>query len=242
MRVVVVSPHLDDAVLSVGGTIFGLTEAGAEVSIVTVFGGDPAALTPPSYWDASRGSGTQGEAVYRRRREDELAATELRARTTALPWPDSGYAGRRDPDAIWAELGPLVQTADLTLLPGWPLNHGDHRYATTLVLDRLDHGAPIVFYAEQPYAAEPLVVLKGIVRNRTVAPLRHAYGSEITWRRRPLDVAERAAQQRAAARYSGELKNLGLRGRWGAFARRLSGGEWLGLSRETSVPAELGLR
>jgi LmbE family N-acetylglucosaminyl deacetylase len=239
MRVVVVSPHLDDAVLSVGGTIHGLARRGADVVIVTVFAGDPEAGTPPSYWDASRGSDTQGEAVRQRRHEDESAAAELRATTRALSWTDSGYPGARDPEAIWAELRPLVESADLLLLPGWPLHHADHRYATMLVLDRIDCPVHVAFYAEQPYAAEPLTMLKGRLRNRTVAPLRHAYGDEIVWRRRALDADDRAAQHRAASHYSGELRNLGVRGRWSRIARRLSGGEWLGTGRDSAIPAEL---
>jgi LmbE family N-acetylglucosaminyl deacetylase len=241
MSVTVVSPHLDDAVLSVGGTIHGLTRGGVDVEIVTVFAGDPDALTPPSYWDATRGEVTQGAAVRARRREDQAAAAELGATTKALPWPSSGYAAARDPDAIWNELGPAVASADLTMLPGWPLRHADHRYTTMLVLERLDRDAPIAFYAEQPYAAEPVTLLKGKLRNRTVAPLRHAYGAEIQWRRKRLDAASRAAQQRALAHYAGELQNMGIRGRWGRLVRMLTGGEWLGIGPHMVVPPELGL-
>jgi LmbE family N-acetylglucosaminyl deacetylase len=241
MRVAVVSPHLDDAVLSVGGTIHGLTARGASVTVVTVFAGDPDASTPPSYWDAARGEASQGAAVRVRRREDEAATAELGARALALPWPDSGYVAARDPAAIWQQLGPPLDESDAVLLPGWPLSHADHRYATLLTLERIDRRRPIVFYAEEPYATEPITLLKGAVRNRTVAPLRHALGAEIRWRRNPIDSAGRAAQRRALVKYRGELQTLGFRGRWGRAYRRVAGGEWLGTCESSVVLDSLGL-
>jgi LmbE family N-acetylglucosaminyl deacetylase len=241
MRVAVVSPHLDDAVLSVGGTISALSRRGAHVTIITVFAGDPLSEMPASYWDATRGQPTQGAAVRLRRLEDERAVAELSASGVALPWPDSGYPGRRDPDAIWQQLHPILEGADITLLPGWPLSHGDHRYTTMLVMERLDRTAPVAFYAEQPYAAEPMTMLKGAIRNRTVAPLRHACGGTIRWHRYRLDATARRAQDRAVSHYGGELANLGLRGRWGRLVRRLTGGEWLGVGEQTMLPSEFGL-
>jgi LmbE family N-acetylglucosaminyl deacetylase len=224
----------------VGGTINALCRQGVDVMIVTVFAGDPRSETPASYWDASRGQPTQGAAVRLRRLEDERAVAELGASAVTLPWPDSGYPGRRDPEAIWQQLHPILVDADLTLLPGWPLSHADHRYATMLVMERLDRTAPIAFYAEQPYAAEPVTMLKGALRNRTVAPLRHACDGEIRWQRCRLDAASRSAQDRALSHYGGELANLGLRGRWGRLVRRLNGGEWLGVGEHTQLPSEFG--
>ncbi len=235
MRVAVVSPHLDDAVLSVGGTISTLVRRGADVTIVTVFAGDPDATAPPSYWDAGRGA-TQGAAVRERRSEDEAAAAELGASALALPWSDSGYVGLRDPDAIWSALEPIVSESDVTLLPGWPLSHADHRYATMIVLDRADSSMPFVFYAEQPYAAEPVALLKGALKHHHVAPLRHAYGADVHWRRDRLDQACRRAQARALAKYVGEVSNLGVRGRWAEAYRRVAG-EWLGIGQKVPVPS-----
>jgi LmbE family N-acetylglucosaminyl deacetylase len=242
MKVAVVSPHLDDAVLSVGATIRRLTRGGADVVIATVFAGDPEAATPASYWDATRGEMTQGAAVRVRRREDEAAGRELGATTVALPWPDSGYVGARDPDAIWSQLCEVVAPADVVLLPGWPLSHADHRYATLLTLERGRGSLPVVFYAEQPYAAEPITLLKGWLRNRTVAPIRHACGGEIRWRRQRVDRDARRAQDRALTCYGGEVANLGVRGRWGRLVRRVSGAELLGVGPKSRVPSELQLQ
>ena len=93
-RVTVVSPHLDDTILSIGGTIDSLVRGGATVTIVTLFAGDPNSTTRASYWDAERGA-TQGEVVRQRRREDEAAANAVgarwaRCRGRTADMPDSG--------------------------------------------------------------------------------------------------------------------------------------------------------
>ena len=239
MRLTVVSPHLDDAVLSAGGTIYEMVRRGVEVTIVSLFAGDPDASSPPSYWDAGRGE-SQGVAVRQRRDEDRAAAAELGASVIALPWADSGYVGVRNPDAIWQAIEPTIGAAAATLLPGWPLSHADHRYATMLVLERIDASTPIAFYAEQPYAAEPVTLLKGMVRRHTVAPLRHAYDADIRWHRNRLSVDTHRAHARAVAHYAGEVQNLGIRGRWGGLYRRFVG-EWLGIGQKVPLPPELGL-
>ena len=52
MRVVAVSPHLDDAVFSAGGTLARLAAAGHEVTVVTVFTGSVARTTTAGQHEA----------------------------------------------------------------------------------------------------------------------------------------------------------------------------------------------
>jgi LmbE family N-acetylglucosaminyl deacetylase len=238
VSVVVVSPHLDDAVLSIGGTIHSLTRRGADVVVATIFAGDPDSSSPASYWDCPRGN-TQGEAVRQRRAENEAAVLELGASAVTLPWADSGYAAAREPDEIWAALGGLVQTADVTLLPGWPLSHADHRYATLLTLDRLGNGCPVGFYAEQPYASEPVTMIKAPIRHRNAVTLRHSYPG-VRWRRRRLERTDVQAQARARGRYAGEIAKLGYRARWAHVHHRI-GGEWLGFAGGFPLPPQFGV-
>src|SRR2546430_16941660 len=49
-RVVVVSPHLDDAVLSLGGAISRASRAGAHVTVLTVLAGGPDSSEPAGSW------------------------------------------------------------------------------------------------------------------------------------------------------------------------------------------------
>ena len=70
-RLVVVSPHLDDAVLSLGATIAHAVQSGSNVEILTVFACAPDSNAPTDDWDRKSGFTTEGEAAQQRRREDE---------------------------------------------------------------------------------------------------------------------------------------------------------------------------
>lgn len=87
-RIVVVSPHFDDAVL---GTAHLLASyPGSDV--LTVFGGRPPAYPdPPSDWDAAGGF-VAGDDIVALRREEDLAATaSLGATSSWLEFPDHQY-------------------------------------------------------------------------------------------------------------------------------------------------------
>ena len=66
-RVVVVSPHLDDAVLSLGGAISRASRAGAHVTVLTVLAGDSDSSEPAGSWDRRAGFETEADATRGRR-------------------------------------------------------------------------------------------------------------------------------------------------------------------------------
>jgi LmbE family N-acetylglucosaminyl deacetylase len=97
--VLVVSPHLDDAVLSAGGRIAHLATAGARVCVFTVFAGVPA----PPYSSVARAFhrswGLDDDAVHHRREEDRRAINHLMARAVHGDYPDAIY--RTDSSGRW---------------------------------------------------------------------------------------------------------------------------------------------
>jgi LmbE family N-acetylglucosaminyl deacetylase len=93
---VVLSPHLDDGVLSCGDAL--AARPGAVV--VTVFAGCPPDDTPSTEWDRASGFGSAREAIDARRAEDREALRRLRARPRWLEWCDAQYGTTRDADAI----------------------------------------------------------------------------------------------------------------------------------------------
>lgn len=104
---VFLSPHLDDAVLSCGGTIHRQAAAGRRVAVVTVFAGDleddPSNRLLQEVYN--RMQLRPGEAMATRRREDEAACRRLGAE--AVHWPGVEALGRH-PDlpnlkALFAE-------------------------------------------------------------------------------------------------------------------------------------------
>ena len=128
-RVVIVSPHLDDAVLSLGGWIATASKQGAAVKVVTVMAGDPKKDLPASKWDLRCGFEGQIQATEARRKEDAAACGVVGAAHEWLPFMNGVYQ-LPETDDVWAALEPHLAWADFALLPGCPLRHPDHHMVT----------------------------------------------------------------------------------------------------------------
>lgn len=174
---VVLSPHSDDAPLSLGGWIHQLTASGHDVLIVTTMCGDPRPPIPDTplirelhtRWNV-------GDAVSAvRRREDQAAARVLGARIAFLDLPDCIYRVDSDGAALYdtgeAIFGPLKAEdavsggvpADLLDLIGGatdiyaPLavgNHVDHQAVKQwgMSITAKLHGARLWLYEDYPYS------------------------------------------------------------------------------------------
>ncbi len=191
--VTVVSPHLDDAALSLGAAISRATRTGARVTILTVLAGDPASTEPAGEWDRSSGFATAGEAARARREEDALACARLGARPAWLSYGDDQYERGAADSEIRAAVVESAGSA-LVLLPGFPLSHDDHRWVHDLLAGAFEPDR-LGLYAEQPYAAfdggpapEPWARLRAGLgdRWRKLAACRayasqHAPLGRITW-------------------------------------------------------------
>jgi LmbE family N-acetylglucosaminyl deacetylase len=151
-RVVVVSPHLDDGVFSLGAGIACATRKGADVTVLTVLAGDPSSTAPAGPWDAAAGYATAGEAARARQLEDEEACGLVRARPLWLPFSDKQYDRGGSEAEVRAAVVEAVGDAQ-AVLPGFPLLNEDHAW-----LRRALEGAfpdeQTSLYTEQPYAAE----------------------------------------------------------------------------------------
>jgi LmbE family N-acetylglucosaminyl deacetylase len=116
-RVVVLSPHLDDAVLSCGQFL----TAHPGTTVVTVFCGFPAEiLDPPNWWAQISGFGPGDDVVAARRAEDERALARLGARPRHLDGfperdlqPDEPIATA---DQVADTLEPVLAGLDPTLV------------------------------------------------------------------------------------------------------------------------------
>jgi LmbE family N-acetylglucosaminyl deacetylase len=198
-KAVVLSPHLDDAILSLGCTISRSVRLGGECSIVTIFAGDPDSVAPAGSYDRKCGFLSAGEAAAVRRKEDKKACSILGAKPVWLPFSNKQYDPFRDGDDVWASLEPHVETAEILLLPGFPLTHRDHAWVTELVLDRAPKGTPIGFYVEQPYAGSAIPIEVGhFVAER---PLQ--------WVRVHAGIAERFNKGRACRAYWSQFRTWG---------------------------------
>jgi LmbE family N-acetylglucosaminyl deacetylase len=111
-RLVVVSPHLDDAVLGASHLI----AAHPGATVVTVFAGRPAAYPdPPTRWDALAGFGVSEDVLATRRAEDAAALAELGARPRPLDFVEHQYLAREDwvgPEAVVTTLATVLRELD----------------------------------------------------------------------------------------------------------------------------------
>jgi LmbE family N-acetylglucosaminyl deacetylase len=224
---VVLSPHLDDAVLSLGAAIADATAAGADVSVVTAFAGDPSYVGEASPWDRRAGFSNPLEALAARRREDELACAFVGAKPVWLPF---GYGGTPvDEPQLAQRLLAAVAGAETVLVPGWPLKNPEHAALTRTALRLLLGATGVGLYVEQPYVWWRSYTPPGVL------PLLGEAGiGSVAWKPMSSSRAGRRAKQRALRAYRSQAKLL--RGRpcslplgWRiALYERRAGGESVG--------------
>ena len=169
------SPHLDDAAFSCGGTLATLSDRGWHVVIATTFTAsvpDPKGFALACQLD--KGLGPEIDYMALRREEDARAAAILGAEAQWLPFPEAPHRGY---DAAPALFGPLrvgdsigdeLDSAltelvarlapDVILAPQAVGAHVDH-VAVVRSLRQIKLAAPILWWRDYPYSV------------RTVKPL-----------------------------------------------------------------------
>jgi LmbE family N-acetylglucosaminyl deacetylase len=152
-RIVVVSPHLDDGVLSLGAAMAAWSREGANVELLTVLACDPSSAAPAGGWDARGGFATEGESSRARREEDRRACERLAVTPRWLPFGSVDYERHGTDDEVVEAVAEIVRGADEVLLPGFPGAHPDHAWLGRVLAPR-ELGAPRAgLYVEHPYAA-----------------------------------------------------------------------------------------
>jgi LmbE family N-acetylglucosaminyl deacetylase len=139
-RIVVVSPHFDDAVLGASSVL--ARHPGS--TVITVLGGRPPAYPDePTWWDALGGFVAGDDVVALRREEDAKAMATLDANPVWLEFADHQYLAkdaRPTPDVV----APVLEAAIVAVAPGavffpFGLANPDHdltHRAVRLLLDR----------------------------------------------------------------------------------------------------------
>lgn len=165
---VIISPHLDDAVLSLGS--FMQTEP---CDVVTVFAGVPAQDVLSDY-DRDRGWSSSSLAMHNRRAEDITALRLLDARRLAhLPLLDAQYRPEIDTvEAVREAIYPYFSPDEyLTFVP-MGLGHPDHG---AVFMAALDACWSMVVYEELPYK----VMWPELVRDRLNVLQEHGFEVQV---------------------------------------------------------------
>jgi LmbE family N-acetylglucosaminyl deacetylase len=175
-RILAISPHLDDAVLSAGATLSSWTVGGRSASVLTVFAGKPEGELSPAARNLHARCGLD-DAVTTRRVEDRMALERVGARAIHGNLLDAIY--RRRPDGTWlcqnhldvfaeqpvdrelemAALDLVLQTVDqiqpgLLLAPQAVGDHIDHHVVRRAAMSaaRLRH-LPLLLWEDLPYGS-----------------------------------------------------------------------------------------
>lgn len=198
-RLLVFSPHFDDAVFSCAELI--ARHAGA--TVLTVFAAPPDAdgLTE---WDAACGFRGARQALEMRRKEDDAALSLLSAQAERLEFRDSQYRATPATQALSEGLDRVLRRspADVLLLPAG-LFHSDHVLLhRALIALRPGHARKRwLLYEDALYRRLP-----GLLQRR-LAELADA-GLQATPLYFPSDHALAALKQRAVACYASQLRGL----------------------------------
>jgi LmbE family N-acetylglucosaminyl deacetylase len=144
MRRIVLSPHLDDAVLSCFAVLRGAT-------VLTVFTDGPQDDSRTD-WDTRCGAGTSRELMALRREEDRRALAAAGARPRHLGYRERAY-GDTDQSRIVTTLAAELTSAEEIWLPAAVGGHGDHAAVRAAGFAALGPApsATIWLYADYPY-------------------------------------------------------------------------------------------
>jgi LmbE family N-acetylglucosaminyl deacetylase len=145
----ILSPHLDDAVLSCWHV---LAQPG-DVIVINVFAGVPARMSDLAWWDRLTGATDSGQRVRERVQEDRQALARIGRKPVNLGFLDEQYRDAEQP------LAPVAAQIESRLLPGVHVyapaafgGHADHVLARAAALELRKTGFEVSLYADLPHA------------------------------------------------------------------------------------------
>lgn len=170
VRIIYMSPHLDDSVISAGGLIRSQSASGLPVEIWTFMAGVPRDPELPQFaqvmhyiWGFTSGL----QAVESRRLEDQCGCQKVGAKPVHLDFLDCIYRRGRDGQPLYSDITLPIQPDDedlpaqvaSTMAAG--LQPDDHVVCQLAIGEHVDHmvvrkaaemlGRPLTYIADIPY-------------------------------------------------------------------------------------------
>jgi LmbE family N-acetylglucosaminyl deacetylase len=191
------SPHPDDAVLSCGGLIYQLTQAGETVGVFTVMSGPipPDAMDKPFVQELVTRWNLGSDPVSGRKVEDQNAVQVLGGTVRFGTLPDAPYrsdaqghplyhdrealfGGINSHDPVLLRLDEITQPCDPAAVLYFPLgvgNHVDHLIVRNTLRDWWSAHAEVAvfFYEEYPYSATGDEAVQAARANLDLEPVIH---------------------------------------------------------------------
>jgi LmbE family N-acetylglucosaminyl deacetylase len=161
-RLLVISPHLDDVVLSCGALL--LAHPGALVA--TLFAASPPVYTDPlNEHDTACGFQPGDDTMAIRRVEDEQALRAVGATPRWLRWCQNSHVERTDPlavpdGAVDALVAVIDDVQPSCVVAPLGLSHVDHQacHASALAAYETAGSVPWLWYSDLPYVFIPRVL------------------------------------------------------------------------------------
>ena len=146
---VILSPHPDDAVLS----LWHLLAGPGDVTVLNVFGGSPNGHRGDGWWDTLTRATDSVERVRERHAEDREALALAGRAPENLGFLDGQYRHAEQPvEPIAEAIAAAVDPDALLLAPAALDAHRDHRLARAAALALRDRGHSVALYADVPHA------------------------------------------------------------------------------------------
>lgn len=146
---VILSPHLDDAVLSCWHLLGGL----GDVRVINVFAGSPPPDNTVGWWDRVTGATDSATRMKERWDEDREALAVANRTAINLDFLDAQYNPDDQPmDEIVAGLRDLIDPRSIVYAPASLGEHGDHRRVREAALVLASSGQSVRLYADHPHA------------------------------------------------------------------------------------------
>jgi LmbE family N-acetylglucosaminyl deacetylase len=210
----VISPHFDDAVLSVGAWL----SRHPGTVVATVCSELPGPDVAASDWDAAGGFLSGNDAVKRRRIEDENALRMLGAEQFLLGFLDGPYRSSGEADLLGSITEAVERVLvdlrpDRVLFPlGWP--QPDHHVTSEASLAAsVRTKVPAIAYAELPYR----IVRPSFVSLR----LQELHNRGLRVREYPTPTGDLALKRSAAECYVSQMTLVGTAGCFDPDSERL---------------------
>ena len=218
-RLLAVSPHLDDAAFSAGGTLGAYARDGWAVTVLTCFTGNVESPTGFALaCQLDKGLSAEVDYMALRRAEDRDACAAIGAEAIHLPFLEAPHRGYQDAPALFgarraddnaaAALAPALAHALEVVRPDLvlgPLAIGDHvdHHVVRDALKAVDAGRDLLLWEDWPYSDRPdvrrpadptlCITLDDDLRAQRTA-MCAAYGSQIGFQfGSPARMAERLA-------------------------------------------------
>ena len=146
---VILSPHPDDAVLS----LWHVLARPGPVRVVNVFGGTPQGDVGERWWDRLTGAEDSVARAAERHDEDRAALAQAGRQPEDLGLPDGQYRDADpDPGTIATAIADAVGDDGPLLAPANLDGHRDHGLVLRAALALRDAGAAVALYADVPHA------------------------------------------------------------------------------------------